>query len=237
MGIDRWTRRSGFPSSLQLLRVGKATLLHQHSSKKPTPPTRDGARRGQSVGRGVFFSLIQRVGGGDPALRPLPPHSEKARERRPDRLAGDPPLRHSFLEGNLGGHRERPEARLPAKLSRRTMQHSPQSLGAFLVEGTSRVRRGREDLAARASTPLALKSWMASRTVCRPQPRFSAICGTPFPLEEARSICERRRVKASLERSPVWRVSRSFSESERTKIGDFMATTVTHNPTPILKMH
>src|SRR5215208_7859379 len=135
LGIERWTRRSGFPSSLQLLRVGKATLLHQHSSKKPTPPTRDGARRGQSVGRGVFFSLIQRVGGGDPALRPLPPHSEKARERRPDRLAGDPPLRYSFLEGNLGGHRERPEARLPAKLSRRTMQQPPQSLGAFLLEG------------------------------------------------------------------------------------------------------
>jgi hypothetical protein len=78
---------------------------------------------------------------------------------------------------------------------------------------------------------------MASRTVWRPQPRFSAICGTSFPFEEARSICERRRVKASLERSPPWRVSRSFSESERTKIGVFMATTVTHNPKPILKMH
>src|SRR5829696_578778 len=101
----------------------------------------------------------------------------------------------------------------------------------------SRVLRGREDLAARAPTPLALKSWMASRTVCCPQPRFSAICGTSFPFEEARSICERRRVKASLERSPAWRVSRSFSESERTKIGVFMATTVTHNPKSILKMH
>ena len=41
----------------------------------------------------------------------------------------------------------------------------------------SRVRRGREDLATRASTPLALKSWMASRTVCWPHPRFVAIWG------------------------------------------------------------
>ena len=47
---------------------------------------------------------------------------------------------------------------------------------------------GREDLVARASTSLALKSWMASRTVCCPQPRFSAICGTSFPFEEARTI-------------------------------------------------
>ena len=90
---------------------------------------------------------------------------------------------------------------------------------------------------ARASTPLALKSWMASRTVCCPQPRFSAIRGTWLPFEEARSICERRRVKASLERSPAWRVSCSFSESERTKMGVFMATSVTHNPKPILKVH
>jgi hypothetical protein len=30
---------------------------------------------------------------------------------------------------------------------------------------------------------------------------------------------------------------RSSFESVRTKIGGFMATTVTHNPKPILKMH
>src|ERR687897_1176799 len=114
---------------------------------------------------------------------------------------------------------------------------SPLKASALRSSKASRVRFGREDLTARASTPLALKSWMASRTVCCPQPRFSAICGTSFPFEEARSICERRRVKASLERSPAWRVSRSFSESERTKIGVFMATTVTHNPRPILNVH
>jgi hypothetical protein len=60
---------------------------------------------------------------------------------------------------------------------------------------------------------------------------------TSSPLEEARSICERRRVKGSLERNPASRVSRSLSENERTKIGAFIATTVTHNPKPMLKMH
>src|SRR5215208_1686249 len=83
---------------------------------------------------------------------------------------------------------------------------SPLKASALCSSKASRVRRGREDLAARASVPLALKSWMASRTVCCPQPRFSAIRGTSLPFEEARSICERRRVKASLERSPAWRV-------------------------------
>src|SRR5215207_1408093 len=31
-----WMRRKGFPSSEKLLKVGRATLLHQHSSQKPT---------------------------------------------------------------------------------------------------------------------------------------------------------------------------------------------------------
>src|SRR5215216_2322034 len=105
LGIERWRRRSGLPSSLQLLRVGKATLLHQHSSKKPTAHSgRDSARPISRSRR--LFSLVQRIGGGDPALCPLPLHSEKAQKSSPDRLAGDPPLRYSFLEGNLGGHRE-----------------------------------------------------------------------------------------------------------------------------------
>src|SRR5215203_5445619 len=98
---------------------------------------------------------------------------------------------------------------------------SPLKASALSSSKASRVRFGREDLATRASTPLASKSWMASRTVCCPQPRFSAIRGTSLPFEQARSISERRRVKASLERSPAWRVSCSFSESERTKMGVF----------------
>jgi hypothetical protein len=92
---------------------------------------------------------------------------------------------------------------------------------ALLSSKASRVRRGTEDLATRASTPLALKSWMGSRTVCWPHPRFVAIWGTSSPLEEARSICERRRVKVSLERNSASRVSSSLSENERTKMGSF----------------
>src|SRR5919199_229248 len=101
----------------------------------------------------------------------------------------------------------------------------------------SRVLLGREDLATRASMPLSLKSWMASRTVCCPQPRLSAILGAYSPLELARSTWHRRKVKVFFERSPPWRASRSSSENERTKIGVFMALTVTRNTKPILKMH
>src|SRR5215217_2900735 len=36
LATDFWRRRRGFPCSLQLFKVGKASRLHQHSSKKPT---------------------------------------------------------------------------------------------------------------------------------------------------------------------------------------------------------
>src|SRR5215212_4728341 len=101
----------------------------------------------------------------------------------------------------------------------------------------SRVLLGREDLAARASRPLWLKSWMASRTVCCPQPRLRAILGAYSPLELASKIWHRRKVKAFFERNPAWRSSRSSSENERTRIGVFMVLTVTRNTKPILKMH
>src|SRR4051794_17787643 len=61
---------------------------------------------------------------------------------------------------------------------------------------------GREEPATRASTPRRLKSWIASRTVCEARPRFSAICGAISPRALAKSIWQRRRTKASLERSP-----------------------------------
>jgi hypothetical protein len=44
-------------------------------------------------------------------------------------------------------------------------------------------------------------------------------------------------VKAFLERSPFWRLSRSHSDNGRTKIGVFMDHIVTRQPKPILKMH
>jgi hypothetical protein len=84
---------------------------------------------------------------------------------------------------------------------------------------------------------LWLKSWMASRTVCCPHPGLLAILGAYSPLELARSIWERRKVKASLERREAWRASCSSSENEPTEIGIFMALTITRNTKPILKLH
>jgi hypothetical protein len=115
---------------------------------------------------------------------------------------------------------------------------NPLRASALSSSKASRVLLGREDLATRASRPLALKSWIASRTVCWPHPRLVAIHGTSSPLEEAMSIwLRRRRVKVSLECREASMASRSFSENERTKIGAFMIITVTHNPKPILKLH
>jgi len=101
----------------------------------------------------------------------------------------------------------------------------------------SRVLSGREDLATSASRPLSLKSWMAFLSVRWAHPRFEAIFGTSSPLELAKSIWHRRKVKASFERREDLRFLRSSSENERTKIGVFMAHTVTRDPKPILKMH
>src|SRR3712207_494236 len=170
LGKDRWTRRSGFPSSLQLLRVGKATLLHQHSSKKPTAP-RDGAQRGESVGRGVFF--LSYKGSGEVIQRFARCHLTPRRRESVARMVS-PETRLCVIRSS--------KATSAAIESVQRLVSRPNSLGercssplkasALSSSKASRVRRGREDLAIRASTPLALKSWMASRTVCWPQPRF-----------------------------------------------------------------
>jgi hypothetical protein len=101
----------------------------------------------------------------------------------------------------------------------------------------SRVLIGREEMRRRASKPLSLKSFMASRAVCEAHPRFLAILGARSPLALARSIWHRRMVKVSFERSPLLRLSCSSSDSGRTKIGVFMAHTVTRQTKPILTMH
>jgi hypothetical protein len=55
---------------------------------------------------------------------------------------------------------------------------------ALFWSKTARVLLGREEPATRASqTSLVEVVDGASRTVCCPQPRFSAICGTGSPLE------------------------------------------------------
>ena len=99
------------------------------------------------------------------------------------------------------------------------------------------TRLGREDPGVRARRPRSLKAWMAFLTVCDPHPKLRAIFGGDCPRELAKSIWHRRITKESLERSPASRLSRSFSESERTKIGGFMQTTIAHHTQPSLRMH
>jgi hypothetical protein len=54
MLADRWRRRIGFPSSAQLLKAGKASRLHQHSSSKLA--THSGlASATPAVNRAAFF--------------------------------------------------------------------------------------------------------------------------------------------------------------------------------------
>src|SRR5829696_5245328 len=96
---------------------------------------------------------------------------------------------------------------------------------------------GREEPCFRASRPFSLKAWMALRTVCWPQRRFSAIRGERSPFELAKRIWQRRRTKASEERNPASKALRSSFESVRTKIGGFMSITVTHHSQPVLKTH
>src|SRR3712207_9207890 len=91
LATDCWRRRRGFPSSAQLLKVGKATRLHQHSSSKPT--AHSGSASATSISRArrlfFFFSFVQRVRGGDPPLRSHPSSSEKASQSGPDGLPRD----------------------------------------------------------------------------------------------------------------------------------------------------
>jgi hypothetical protein len=161
-------------------------------------------------------------------------HSEKARQGG---LPRDPPPCKPLLEARLCGHRRSPKARVSYPNSLGERWSISLRASALSSSKASRVLLGRADLLSRASRPLSLKSWMASRTVWRPQPRASAIFGAYSPLELARSACHRRKVKVSFERSPAWRASCSSSENERTKIGVFMVLTVTRNTKPILKLH
>ncbi len=98
---------------------------------------------------------------------------------------------------------------------------------------------GREEPGCRASRPLSLKSsWMALPAVWESHPKLRAILlGGDSPRELARSIWLRRRTKASSERSPAARTSRSSCDNERTKIVDFMTTAIAHHTQYILKIH
>src|SRR5919112_5234318 len=99
LATDRWVRRGGLPSSAQALSVGRATRLHQHSSKKPTAQV-SGLASATSISRSRrLFSFVEGVGGGDPTLGPHPANPEQARKRRPHRLPRDALFGESLLEG------------------------------------------------------------------------------------------------------------------------------------------
>src|SRR5215212_1775073 len=67
----------------------------------------------------------------------------------------------------------------------------------------ARVRLGLEEPGVRALRPCSLKAWMALRTVWEAQPKERAICGGRSPRALAKTIWQRRRTKASLERRPL----------------------------------
>src|SRR5687767_2054903 len=104
LATDRWMRRRGSPSTPQAFKVGKATLLRQHSSKKLTAQV-SGSAPATSISRSRrLFSFVQGVGGGDPPLGPHPPHRKKTRQGGPDGLPRDALCRKTLLEGDIGSH-------------------------------------------------------------------------------------------------------------------------------------
>jgi hypothetical protein len=108
---------------------------------------------------------------------------------------------------------------------------------ALCSSKAAQVLLGREEPATRAARPRSLKSWTASRTVWEPHPNERAIREARSPLLLARMIWARRMTKASLERRAVSNCSFSVSESERTKIGGLMVSTIASYTTPILDVH
>src|SRR5215216_2710225 len=130
-------RRRGSPASHQLLRAGLASRLHQVSSKKPT--THSGRPSDRRINRSLaslaFFSLVLRIWGSDPALGPLPAHSQ-ARQCSPDGLAGYLLLREALFEAHLCSEIQRPHTRVFAELPGFVVQKLPQGLGLLgILEG------------------------------------------------------------------------------------------------------
>src|SRR5215211_5204863 len=96
---DCSTRRIGSPSSLKLCKFGCLTLLHQHSSSKPTTQSTLSSARAisRSLAKLAFFSFVQGVGRGDPVLGPLPAYPQ-TRKRRSDSLPANALFRESLLK-------------------------------------------------------------------------------------------------------------------------------------------
>ena len=117
------------------------------------------------------------------------------------------------------------------------MQHLPQGFGSLFVEGGlgpfGTRRFGHKSIQA---TLVGIVDGVAHRLLAASEvPGY--LRNLSSPLEGAKSIWERRKVKASLERREASSRSRSSFESLRTKMGGFMALTVTHNPKSALDVH
>src|SRR4051812_20387566 len=101
-------RRRGFPFSEKLLRAGRATLLHQHSSKKPTIQL-SGSFSAILISRlRRLFSLVLWIWRGDPALGSLPVHPHPLKGG-PDGLPRDLLFGKPLLKAHFGGHLQSPQ--------------------------------------------------------------------------------------------------------------------------------
>src|SRR5918998_3675451 len=101
LATDCSMRRRGSPASLQLLRAGRASLLNQVSSKKPTTHSgRPSARRINRSRR--LFSSVLGIRGSNPPLGSLPTYPHP-RQRCPDGLSCDALLGQALFEADLGG--------------------------------------------------------------------------------------------------------------------------------------
>src|SRR5687767_7675309 len=130
---DCSTRGSGSPASLKLCKLGCLTVLHQHSSSKPTTQSTLSSARCISRSRRLF-SFVQGIGRGNPVLGSLPanPHTRK---RRSDSLPANALFGESLLKTHLRSHLHRPQAAIFAELPGTPVKHLAQSLGPLLIEG------------------------------------------------------------------------------------------------------
>ena len=206
------------------------------SSPRSPKPTVDGSRRGGSAGLEPLFSGVLWIGALDPALgdssQRTPSRESVARMVCPLTRSLVSPSSKLTSAASLSVQRV---LCLPNPLGERCSSSRRES--ALCSSKAAWTSVGREEIALRASSPRLLKSWMASRTVCCPHPRFLAICGARSPRALAKSIWQRRSTKASEERRPSSSASRSSLESVRTKIGGLMFVTITHSPKPVLDVH
>jgi hypothetical protein len=117
------------------------------------------------------------------------------------------------------------------------VQHLPQGLSLLsILEGSmngvrmlrSRLEGIRQSLLVESVDGVACGLRIAAQLV-------SYLVGVLAPGAGEKDLAERRKVKASGERKPASRVSRSASLSGRTKIGRFMLWRITLNYRPVWK--